>query len=509
MLDPKDFPNWQFNMRSHMSSCCVFLIDIIEQGFHPQDPLNMTPTEKANHQLNATAMRMIQTAAGPTYTTHIRVCKMAKQCWDNLHNLFLGSASIQLCKYEAVLDEAKEFVMNEDETPEDLYRRLSALAITLNDFGFEKVEDSWIKRKFLKAITPSNQSLAQTIRSRPDFSTLDSNTILSEFVSIGMVVKSSIHAHARQRGLAGHSPNVALKSKATTSESEYEQEDDEDDVQETKDDFCEHIALVTRTYWSNRSREGRSSNKKKFGKLRGERPKTCYNCSILNHYIAQCPWENREDHNGKLVRKDSTKAISNKTYVKKRVPNALCVQDRKVLEEYMSGDEDSNEAGATARVAVATPSSTSSSLFESPNENEFIPYTCLMANATSVTPSSKPISSTPPSLLYYVENVVKEPQSPSEVDLWLATLKGEDKVNVDALLEQLEETNSLVDQKDDIISGMAIREMDYANEIADFSISLGKEQTRRGSLEEALSNLEESYAIDMSRVKKDHCSGIR
>ena len=85
-LDPKDFPNWQFNMRSHMSSCCVFLIDIIEQGFHPQDPLNMTPTEKANHQLNATAMRMIQTAAGPTYTTHIQVCKTAKQCWDNLHN---------------------------------------------------------------------------------------------------------------------------------------------------------------------------------------------------------------------------------------------------------------------------------------------------------------------------------------------------------------------------------------------------------------------------------------
>ena len=64
---------------------------------------------------------------------------------------------------------------------------------------------------------------------------------------------------------------------------------------------------------------------------------------------------------------------------------------------------------------------------------------------------------------------MKEPQSPNEVDLWLANLKGDDKVHVDALLEQLE----------------------------DFSIALGKEQTRRGSLEEALSNLEESYAIDM------------
>ena len=162
-LDPKDFPNWQYSMCSHMSSCCVFLIDILEQGFTPQDPHNMTPNEKANHQLNATAMHMIQTAAGPNYTTHIRMCTTAKQCWENLHNLLLGNKRIQLSKYEGVQDEADEFVMGEDETPEDLYRILTALAITLKDFGFEKISDSWIKRKFLKAITPLNQCLAQTI----------------------------------------------------------------------------------------------------------------------------------------------------------------------------------------------------------------------------------------------------------------------------------------------------------------------------------------------------------
>jgi hypothetical protein len=267
------------------------------------------------------------------------------------------------------------------------------------------------------------------------------------------------------------------------------------------------MALASRAFWGNRSKRSSSRPfaKKNFvARPRGDRPKTCYNCSNLNHYIAECPWENREDHNGKLVRKDKSKGNGNKNYVKKRVPNALCVQDRKVLEEYMSGDEDEDEVVATARIAIATPSSTPSSLFESPNENESIPYTCLMAKATSVTPSPKPIASTPPSLLDCVENVVKEPQSPNEVDVWLANLKGEDKVNVDALLEQLEETNSLVDQKEEIISGMANREVDYANEIADFSIALEKEQTRRRSLEEALSNSEESYAIDMSRVKKDH-----
>ena len=138
--------------------------------------------------------------------------------------------------------------MGEDESPKDLYRRLTALAITLNDFGFEQISDSWIKRKFLKAITPSNQGLAQTIRSRADFSSLDSNTVLNEFVSIGMVVKSSIHAKARQRGLAGLSPNVALKSKVISYDDEYEYEGGDDDLDEAKYDYSNHMALVSRTF---------------------------------------------------------------------------------------------------------------------------------------------------------------------------------------------------------------------------------------------------------------------
>ena len=98
MLDPKDFPNWQFCMKSHMSSSCVDLLDIIERGFSPRDPHNLTPSEKADHQLNATAMHMIQTAAGPTYLTHLRRCTTVKESWAALHTLFLGNESIQRSK---------------------------------------------------------------------------------------------------------------------------------------------------------------------------------------------------------------------------------------------------------------------------------------------------------------------------------------------------------------------------------------------------------------------------
>ena len=81
--------------------------------------------------------------------------KITKEAWQKLDNLFLGNKSIQQSKYETALDQAEEFVMQDDESPEDLYRRLTALAVTLTECGDKQVDDAWIKRKFLKAITPS------------------------------------------------------------------------------------------------------------------------------------------------------------------------------------------------------------------------------------------------------------------------------------------------------------------------------------------------------------------
>src|SRR5664279_6052509 len=107
--------------------------------------------------------------------------------------------------------------------------------------------------------------------------------------------------------------------------------------------------------------------------------------------------------------------------MRRKVPSALYAQEGKVEEEYMFGDEDVDEVVGVAHVAIDTSSSSPSSLFESPNENTPTPYTCLIAKASSVTPSPpKSIASTSPSLLDCVESV-----EPNKLDLWLAKLKGE------------------------------------------------------------------------------------
>jgi hypothetical protein len=44
---------------------------------------------------------------------------------------------------------------------------------------------------------------------------------------------------------------------------------------------------------------------------------TFYNCNDRFHFVAECPYEKREDHGGKLILNNKTKSSSKKPFVKK------------------------------------------------------------------------------------------------------------------------------------------------------------------------------------------------
>jgi hypothetical protein len=78
MLDASSFANWQFLMKSHVNSSSIELWIIIEDGFHPHDPKNLTRRESMDKQLNATALSIIQKSLTPKDMAHIRAISTAK-----------------------------------------------------------------------------------------------------------------------------------------------------------------------------------------------------------------------------------------------------------------------------------------------------------------------------------------------------------------------------------------------------------------------------------------------
>ncbi|KAK1616573.1 hypothetical protein QYE76_022090 [Lolium multiflorum] len=247
LLESNSFENWQFLMRSHVRSASTELWRIIEEGYSPRDPKNLTRREVVDDQLNATAINMIHMAVTPKDRAHIFSLKTAKEAWNELDKLFLGNESIQNSRFDEVNNMADNFVMIEGESPEEMYRRLIALAVQMQDLGATFVDDHWIKRKFYNALLPYEEVKLTAIRQNASFRAMTSDGVLSEVIALDISKKNVedlvAHAHNTRK------PNLALKMK------EHEASgSDEDPIEWGPDDlkanYHEHMALAAKSFWS-------------------------------------------------------------------------------------------------------------------------------------------------------------------------------------------------------------------------------------------------------------------
>ena len=195
---------------------------------------------------------------------------------------------------------------------------------------------------------------------------MSSNAVVNEFVALEILEKNADDAHARAQRLG--SPNVALKAKVSINNEEYEEEvEEEEDLrtnEEIKYDFNEFMALQTRAFW-NKNKGSRPRDNSKFTssatRPSGAKVRVCYNCGQNNHFIVDCPYERKEDHGGRLVRKDRAKFTPNKNknfHNKNKNFNNKRGQQKKeyVLvhhEEWDSDASDDDEEGGDATVVAA------------------------------------------------------------------------------------------------------------------------------------------------------------
>ncbi|KAK1679577.1 hypothetical protein QYE76_040425 [Lolium multiflorum] len=518
LLESNNFENWQFLMKSHVRSASTELWRIIEEGYSPRDPKNLTRRDVVDDQLNATAINMIHMAVTPKDRAHIRSLKTAKEAWDKLDKLFLGNASIQSSRFDEVNNMADNFVMIEGETPEEMYRRLIALAVQMQDLGATFVDDHWIKRKFYNALLPYEEVKLTAIRQNASFHAMTSDEVLSEVIALDISKKNAEDLVARAHNT--RKPNLALKMKVHEAS-----ESDEDPIEWGPDDlkinYHEHMALAAKKFWdgnksrSTRPRRSRDSPRS-FSKSprEGLRGRTCYNCGDKNHFVAECMFERREDHGGRLIRKEKFKSLSKGfskfspksdddkvSFTKK--PRAFIIR-----EEYSSdedeehGDKNSNKEGeGVAAIAITTPSI---SLFDSPNENLVTNNArCLMAKVSTEVKSPSKTSSSTNALYIDDATSLTVKREIMGLDSFLTNMQGDTKTHVGALLSQLGATQDLIKEKERL-------EREAANEIASLKEELEDEQNLRMSLEASVIVLEDSNKAIVSQLIKDrdHALGL-
>jgi hypothetical protein len=171
--------------------------------------------------------------------------------------------------------------MRDNETPDEMYQRILALATALTGFGCKDNGDDYVKHMFITSINPREPIRSEIIRSRPDFGRMTSNEVLCEFTALTILKKNA--EETRARVLAGQGVhNLALKAKVVYKQEEGEEEICEEECwspEDAKFALNEHLALNANAFWDANMHKLKGSKFKSSPRKGGDsKVRHCYNC---------------------------------------------------------------------------------------------------------------------------------------------------------------------------------------------------------------------------------------
>ncbi|KAK1681137.1 hypothetical protein QYE76_041985 [Lolium multiflorum] len=374
---------------------------IIQEGFKPYNPDKLTRREAVDSQLNNTALHMIQTSVGTKDLPRVRNYTTAKEAWDGLAASCIGSESTRRNKYNALKNKAEGFMRLPDEDHQDMYSRLLIVADDFRLIGATHINDSWIKEKYIECMMPYVPIDVKTLVGRECYSSLSSQDAVHEMQALKVLEQNSHDSLNRAIGMSKGN-NLALVVNPLDEVHPQEQYRASWSMSYPEDLEChyhDHMAFHAKSFWvdPSKAKEDNIKRNHKSGFTSfGPKTRSCYNCDDKRHFIAECPYENRELHNGRLIPKDKSKEskgkyskapnkkfYNNKTKKGKRHPKVVLVTREEYSSDEVASSSDDEEGSSKEMAAIVTTNIPSSSLFESPNENPHIKNAhCFMATSS-------------------------------------------------------------------------------------------------------------------------------
>ncbi|KAK1697716.1 hypothetical protein QYE76_014413 [Lolium multiflorum] len=375
---------------------------IILEGFKPYNPDKLTRREAVDSQLNNTALHMIQTSVGTKELHRVRNYTTAKEAWDGLSASCIGSESMRRNKYNALKNKAEGFLRLPDEDHELMYGRLLTVADAFRMIGATHINDSWIKEKYIECMMPFVPIDVKTLVGRECYSSLTSQQVVHEMQALKVLEENSHDSRNRALGMTKGS-NLALA--VNSAEEVFPQESYRASwsmsyPEDLEHHYHDHMEFHANSFWVDPSKAKEDNikrNNSRGSTNSGPRTRSCYNCNDKRHFIAECPYENRETHGGRLIPKDKSKVskdkyskapkkkfYNNKTKKGKRPSKIVLVtREEYSSDEVGSSSSEEDEESSKELAAIVTTNIPSSSLFDSPNENPHIKNAhCFMARSS-------------------------------------------------------------------------------------------------------------------------------
>ncbi|XP_025791222.1 uncharacterized protein LOC112872339 [Panicum hallii] len=335
------------------------------------DDESFGPTMQQLFHRNAQAATILLSSLSREEFDKVDGLQSAKEIWDTLKVAHEGTKTIRKARIEMLEGELGRFAILDDETPQEMYTRLKKMINQIRNLGSKKWTDHEVVKRMIRAFSVRNITLCTMIRESPNYKRMTPEEVLGKIIKHEMMESEAKYVKSLSKGTStSRGQDIALKANKKEKSKKVVQEssssDNESDSSSLDDD---DMALLMKNFNKLMRNRNYKGNKRYESSKRTKR--NCYNCGKSGHYIANCPYEKKEDKEEKRKDKKEKKYFTkDKKYFKKKQRG-----EAHLGKEWDSDDESSD----SDEEEVATLALNKTSLFPNLKDGKNITHTCLMA----------------------------------------------------------------------------------------------------------------------------------
>jgi hypothetical protein len=314
-FDGTCYNQWKHCMKNYLYSISPEVWQVVCDGVDfLDDDEQPTPDQLQKIYRNAQAISIFTSSIDKEKFNHVNGLDVAKDVWTTLRIAHEGSKPMRKAKIEMPKGQLNRFIMYDDETPHEMFNRLKKLVNKVRALGFKKWTDRMLTERLMMTYTPMNYNVVVLIYQDPAYKKMTFDDVLGRIMNHEMNIQEANNIKNLYKGVStSKKQDIALKAKKSKKkkvliESLSEEEDSEREYDE--DEMTLFIKKFNKFVKKRRPYKGEMKEKPRSKRV-------CYNCGKNGHFIAQCPYERKEEENDK--RKKFDKGYKkDKKYTKKK-----------------------------------------------------------------------------------------------------------------------------------------------------------------------------------------------
>jgi hypothetical protein len=234
-----------------------------------------------------------------------------KGIWDTLQRAHEAIKLIKKAKRQLIEGQLDRFVMLDDEDPQALYNWLKKLVNKVRAYGSKRWGDRRVIDRMLRPYVIKDTTVISLIQQDPAFKKMSLDDVLGKIINHEMLVEEAQHIkNLSKEIISSKKQDIAFKAtKKSKRKKIVEESTSEEEVDDSNDESIEYnpeeMALFIKRFSKMMGKQKFFKGDKK-DKFKSKTKRICYNCDKYGHYIANCPYEHREEDDDKKRKKEKS-----------------------------------------------------------------------------------------------------------------------------------------------------------------------------------------------------------